>query len=290
VRFQGDSRDTLSPPTHYEYDGNDNLTTRTDANRRETIYTYSPYNELKTVTYPVSTNVEFFYDDAGNLTSYTQSPYSATYTYGALNRLETFRQAYPGFNKLITYSFDPFGNRKTMTDPQSEVATYEYDRLNRLDAIIHSLTGATRYTYDSANRPETKTLPNGVVTEYDFDPANRLLSLITKDPTEVVLSSFAYTHDKVGNRKTRTTPEGTTTYTYDDLYRLEAASLEGESFTYDPVGNRLTDAEGATYTHDNANRLESQNGITYNHDNNGNQISKTEDTVLLILFPKGSYE
>src|SRR3990167_3497894 len=146
-----------------------------------------------------------------------------------------------------------------MTDPEGIVTTYTYDRLNQLKSISHPTLGLTSYSYDNASRLESKTLPNGIVTSYTFDDANRLKSLVTKHPNQTVLNQFGYTFDKSGNRLTRTTPEGTTTYTYDDLYQLKTVSAEPESFTYDPVGNRLTDQTGATYTYDDANRLLSRN-------------------------------
>ena len=259
--------------TEYGYEGNDNLTRRLDPNGRETLYTYDAYNQLKGITYPVSAGGEFTYDDAGNLISARQGSYEASYSYDELNRMKTMTQQYPGFNKTISYSYDAFGNRKTMTEPGGAVATYSYDRLNRLRSISHSVTGSTTYDYDPANRLTSRTLPNGVVTSYTFDDANRLKSLVTKDPNQVVLSQFDYTFDKAGNRLTRSTLEGVTTYTYDDLYQLKSASPEGESFTYDPVGNRLTDETGASYTYDEANRLKSKNGTTYQYDNNGNLTS-----------------
>ncbi|OGX05564.1 MAG: hypothetical protein A3G87_00340 [Omnitrophica bacterium RIFCSPLOWO2_12_FULL_50_11] len=263
----------LTFATQYEYDANDNLTKRLDANAHETLYTYDSYDQLKTITYPVSGGVEFFYDDSGNLTSYGQGAYQASYTFDKLNRLETVTQQYPGFEKVISYTYDSFNNRKTMTDPEGIVTTYSYDRLNRLKSISHSTLGLTSYSYDNASRLESKTLPNGVVTEYSFDEADRLKSLVTKNPNQVILSQFDYTFDKSGNRLSRTTLEGTTSYTYDDLYQLKTVSPEAESFTYDPVGNRLTDQRGASYTYDEANRLLSRNGTTYPYDKNGNQTS-----------------
>jgi RHS repeat-associated protein len=68
-------------------------------------------------------------------------------------------------------------------------------------------------------------------------------------------------------------------YTYDPLYRLTAADYStGEFFhyTYDAVGNRLTQETGAgtnTYTYDIANRLTSTDGVPLTWDANGNLLS-----------------
>jgi len=77
----------------------------------------------------------------------------------------------------------------------------------------------------------------------------------------------------------------TITYTYDSLYRLINADYNsGEYFhyTYDDVGNRLTEEKKTTpagtpqvtdYTYDDANRMTSAGGVTYEWDNNGNLIN-----------------
>jgi YD repeat-containing protein len=68
-------------------------------------------------------------------------------------------------------------------------------------------------------------------------------------------------------------------YVYDSLYRLTAADYSsGEYFhyTYDPVGNRLTQqTQGGsdTYTYDAANRLTIVDGVPFIWDNNGNLLS-----------------
>ncbi|NIW99204.1 MAG: hypothetical protein GWN13_13345, partial [Phycisphaerae bacterium] len=59
----------------------------------------------------------------------------------------------------------------------------------------------------------------------------------------------------------------TINYSYDDLYRLTAASYtSGESYaySYDPVGNRLQqiiNGDTTTYLYDAANRLTSVDGV-----------------------------
>ena len=73
--------------------------------------------------------------------------------------------------------------------------------------------------------------------------------------------------------------EQTIDYTYDPLNRLTGAVYDdGSSFayTYDAVGNRLTDTVGDVtnrYVYDAANRLASVNGQAYTWDNNGNLLS-----------------
>jgi len=85
----------------------------------------------------------------------------------------------------------------------------------------------------------------------------------------------------------------TINYVYDPLYRLtEANYSDGLYFryTYDAVGNRLTEKKCAilpcgtpitnTYTYDIANRLTSVNGQTYTWDNNGNLLNDGTSTYV----------
>jgi RHS repeat-associated protein len=83
----------------------------------------------------------------------------------------------------------------------------------------------------------------------------------------------------------------TLTYTYDPLYRLTRADYStGEYFTYtyDAVGNRLTQTiclgtptcspVNSTYAYDESNRLISVNGTAYTWDNNGNLLNDGTNT------------
>jgi YD repeat-containing protein len=73
--------------------------------------------------------------------------------------------------------------------------------------------------------------------------------------------------------------ETTITYDYDPLYRLTAADYSTGAFyhyTYDSVGNRLTQETGlgtTNYVYDNANRLSSVNSVNYTWDDNGNLLN-----------------
>lgn len=65
-------------------------------------------------------------------------------------------------------------------------------------------------------------------------------------------TSYAYTYDAVGNRLTETKGETIDQYTYDEANRL--IGVNGQVFTYDPNGNLLTDGL-KIYAYNYANRL-----------------------------------
>jgi len=73
----------------------------------------------------------------------------------------------------------------------------------------------------------------------------------------------------------------TSNYAYDALYQLTQvtqAANTTESYTYDPVGNRLSSLTAATSSYNSANEMTSNSNATYTYDNNGNTTSKTDST------------
>ena len=149
--------------------------------------------------------------------------------------------------------------------------------------MTYGASAAVTYSYDNAGRLLTKTLPNGITTTYTYDDANRLTSLINRRSDASIISSFAYTHDNVGNRLTMTETSGTHNYNYDNIYRLLGAlhpAASNESYSYDRVGNRLSSAAEPSWNYDANNRLLSYDGVTYNHDNNGNRTARTTTSSL----------
>jgi len=185
------------------------------------------------------------------------------------------------------------GNRTKMITPEGKVISYKYDANNRLIEIVIA-SGAWQsqvfgFMYDSLGRRIKLTNPNGTYTTYAYDKNSRLTEFVHKDSKGSIINSFVYTHDKVGNRLSKTEIDKKTTYNYDALYRLTQAlptKLKGkdkefenkaESFTYDAVGNRLTGPRAKDYYSYNAgNQLISDRKHQYEYDNNGNLIGKME--------------
>ena len=74
--------------------------------------------------------------------------------------------------------------------------------------------------------------------------------------------------------------DGTHSYEYDALYRLTEVTYpdeETDTYTYDPVGNRLT-KDTDDYTYDAADELTDLEGMSYDYDDNGNQTARGDDT------------
>ena len=131
------------------------------------------------------------------------------------------------------------------------------------------------------------TRPNGVDTSYSYDNLSRLLSVLHNGGS--LPGSTGYTYDAAGNRTSKTAVQQaspnpvsvTSNYSYDNIYELTQAVVGGtlaESYSYDPVGNRLTSAGPTSYNYNTSNELTSTSSATYAYDNNGNTTSKTDST------------
>ena len=141
----------------------------------------------------------------------------------------------------------------------------------------------TAYSYDDAGQPSTVAYPNTVTGTYTIDRAGRVSSLAyTRSGS--ALAAFGYTFNGQGQRLTETSPDGTTTYTYDNLGRLSGTTYPdttpAETFGYDAAGNRTSrTSNGATttYTYNDANELAtaatSGSTATYSYDLDGNRTS-----------------
>lgn len=280
--------------TNYTYDGNGNMTQKTDAKSQTITYTYDKNNRLTLKTYPDSSTVTYTYDAKSNVLTLIDANTDTTNEYDDLSRLTKVTDKKYSPNKIIQYTYYEDGLRKSMTDPESNLIEYTYDKAKRLATVKRNSTTESTYEYNALGLRTKLTYGNNAYAEYEYNHSLRwLTALRNKKSTAEIISSFAYTHDNVGNRKTMTLANGDAiTYTYDEIYQLTSevrtgASAYNISWTYDEVGNRLTqikDGGLTTYTYNNANQLlnETTGGVVtnYEYDANGSQIKKTKGTDI----------
>lgn len=91
---------------------------------------------------------------------------------------------------------------------------------------------------------------------------------------------FHYTYDPVGNRLTEVTQAGTTNYAYDIANRL--TSVDGVTYAWDPRSNMLSDGV-STYSYDRANRLttvvQGANTYTFGYNGLGDRLRQTVNSA-----------
>jgi RHS repeat-associated protein len=241
-------------------------------------------NRLTQKTYPDSTSVEYVYDLVGKVLQVNDPTGTYGFAYDNMGRLigTTTQYSFLSSSFANAYTYDADSNRVTLTDPQGGVTSYAYDTLNRLSTLTpptaFSSTGFG-FTYDALSRRTQMTRPNGVTTNYTYDNLSRLLSVLHQVSASTI-DGAAYTYDSAGNRtaKTNELSAVTSNYTYDPLYELTQvtqATNTTESYSYDPVGNRLSSLGVSSYTNNSSNELTSTSAASYAYDANGNTTSKT---------------
>jgi RHS repeat-associated protein len=95
------------------------------------------------------------------------------------------------------------------------------------------------------------------------------------------------------NRTSMATLVGTHNYSYDKIYQLLQATHPNsatETYTYDPVHNRLSSTTHDDWTYDSNNRLISYDSMAFNYVANGNMISKTDTTSTEVTSYQYDYE
>ncbi|WP_345552423.1 RHS repeat-associated core domain-containing protein [Microbulbifer aestuariivivens] len=263
----------------YNYDANGNLVEVINPQQEMRGYSYDDANRLsklevfaqKDNTQPVKV-VDYHYNAKAQYTGYTQQPgadtanatadivhHGETYTYDALNRLESVRVDYYGegaqaaeiaFSKSYSYTYYGNGLKKTYTNPEGITYTYYYNRNNQLAAVHVPGEGQLAWTNFNWLAPQTLLLPGGNKITLTYDDFLRVKERILEDSAGNDKATALYEYDLESNIKGIDTEHGAYAFGYDDLYRLTAAdyplanAANDEEFGYDGVGNRTDYAAG----------------------------------------------
>ena len=283
--FAYDTRNFLTGETHpetgsitYGRDAIGNLTSKIDG-KGTTGYGYDPLNRLTSINYPgTADDTTVTYDNADNRATASSPAASTTFQYDQADRMTSQQITIGALTKTTGYGYDGSDNLITLTYPTGRVLTYTYDTANR---VISLASGATNYvttvSYHPSRAMTSVAFANGKSTSLTYDNRYRVSRILVTG-----LVDFTYGYDGANNVLSITdalTPSKNRGMTYDNVDRLMTASgLWGAmSFTYSPVGNRLTKTVGATtstYAYGANNRLTGVTGgeldATIAYDANGN--------------------
>jgi RHS repeat-associated protein len=235
-------------------------------------------------TYPDSTSVEYTYDLVSKVLQVNDPTGTYAFAYDNMGRLTGTTTQYSFVTGTYTnsYTYDANSNRTGFTAPDGSTNTYSYDTLNRLTTLANSWAGSFGFTYDALSRRTQMTRPNNVTTNYSYDNQSHLLSVLHQLAGSTI-DGATYTVDAAGNRTAKTDNRAnvTSNYGYDAIYELLQTTQGGstaESYTYDPVGNRLSSLGVSPYSINESNELTSTPSTSYTYDNNGNETSNTNST------------
>ncbi len=264
----------------YGYDAANNLTSKTDRKNQTIQYVYDALNRLTQKTYPDTTSVNYIYDLASKVQQVNDPTGTYGFSYDNMGRLTGTSTQYAFLTGTFTnaYSYDANSNRTGFTAPDGSTNTYSYDTLNRLSTLANSWAGSFGFSYDALSRRTQLTRPNNLATNYSYDSQSRLLSVLHQLSGSTI-DGAVYTVDAAGNRTSKADQLAglTSTYGYDAIYELTGVTQGAnttESYTYDPVGNRLSSLGVSAYSYNSSNELTSTPSASYTYDNNGNTLTK----------------
>jgi len=271
-----------------------NLISKTDRKNQSITYTYDQLNRLLQKSYPDSTAVNYTYDNDSRLTQVTDPSGTYQFTFDNMGRLTQAATQYTfltGRNFTTSYTYDAASNRTGFTDPENGSTTYAYDTLNRLQTLTPPTavsSGNFGFSYDALSRRTQMTRPNSISTNYSYDNLSRLLSVLHQSGS-TTLDGASYTVDNAGNRTAKTDQRASVTsnYTYDAIYELTQvtqATTTTESYSFDPVGNRLSSLGVSPYANNSSNELTSTPSTTYTYDNDGNLATKVNSAGTTQYF------
>ena len=265
----GDVIERISPDsgiTVYTYDADGNLTQKVDATGTVTNYSYDALDRVKTTTYPanVGENVTYIYDQAGHgagigrLTTLTDAAGTLARSYDERGNLLQEIRAGSGTTLTTAYAYDAASRVAGIMYPSGWIVSYLRDAMGRATSVIvkdpntgTAQTVVTNIGYKPFGPVSSLTFGNGIVEMRNFDNDYRLTSLTTNGSR--ALQSLNYGYDAADNVLSITdgvTPQYSQAFGYDALNRLDSATggYGSLAYTYDSVGNRLTQMQGVALT------------------------------------------
>lgn len=306
--------------TVYTYDDAGNRLSQTDARGVVVQYGYDALNRLVTVNYPgsPSENIAYTYDQpagshgVGRLTQITDQTGSTHYVYDHRGNQLSSSVTIQGHTYTTAYAYDLADNLIQTTYPSGRVVSNQLDGLGRVSAVNTRTNAgaadqavASNIAYLPFGPAQALQYGNGLEMSVGIDSDYRLSSLAVTGAVGAApaILGRTYTQNAVNNITAiadTVDTDRSQDFTYDQLNRLISAdgAYGLESYTYDPVGNRLSltvNNQGSdsteTYTYDTAsNRLlsvEVDGDLrTLSYDSAGNIVSDDRglDTGFDLIY------
>jgi RHS repeat-associated protein len=229
-------------------------------------------NDDETIAY------EYGYDPNGNMTTISDNSLGAAgadyeIAYSGLNqvaRVDELRAGEPTVSS--TFAYDPNGAIKTAEHPRS-YAEFQYDARNLLSSVSNGTSEdddsamVTTYTYTPKGEREHEEKGNDNTVDYTYYLDGALRSQVERRSNETLVSEHTITYEPNGNRAT----DASRTMNADNHADLLETTT---NYTYDPrdrVTQVVRTGDGAgteTFEYDANSNVINQNGRRFVYDRN----------------------
>jgi RHS repeat-associated protein len=295
--------------TYYDYGL---VNTRTDARGVITSYTYTGLHEPYQVSYTVGSTgvsnpgtVTFTYgtssssNNKGRLTQMSDGTGSASYTYDVMGRVTGISKVISSTTYNTSYSYNGADETTGITYPSTLAVGQSYDAIGRLSQITNNSSNALNsFSYNDASQPLGFSYGNGVTGTLTYNDHLQVSTLKYMNGGTTLLDlTYGYGTGNNGQIQGITDASGTaksTSYTYDELGRLSAASTGNLTsadtwalaWTYDRYGNRLSQAQtggtlsGVYQPSLSVSAATNQISSGYSYDANGNLTNDALNTYV----------
>ncbi|HUP81044.1 MAG TPA: RHS repeat-associated core domain-containing protein, partial [Pirellula sp.] len=279
----------------YSYDPVGNLKSMTDRNNRVRKFDNDALNRRTAEKWldPTGTSTRTFgyaFDAASQLSSTSDPASSYVYQYDEDGRQTSMSNVgTPGVPAVVfSYAYDAADNlarrRDSIGGVDRGLNSYAYDTLNRMTRVTQSGTGVTDkrvdMSYDAASQMTGLTRFADLIgtqlvasSKYNYDAAGRLTGLAHVH-SATSLATYTWTYDAANRITQATSPDGTSSYSYDTTNQLTATDhsfQNDEAYSYDLNGNRTNRG----YQADLNNRIRSDGTFNYAYDAEGNRTKRT---------------
>lgn len=239
---------------------------------------FSEYDELGRIkTKSGALSESFTYNNFNQVLTHTNNStggvsQTSSYVFNSLGWLKNESRVAGGVSLgSVSYGYDAFGRRTSLTWPDNFSVSYDY-KVNGIESeYLRKITESNgtllaSFDYYDNGRRKSLTRGNGVVTSYGYNDLDQLKNQSTDvggtSTADDIAETFTYTVS--GQLKNHSLTVINNNYVYiptvaaainyipDALNRI--ASLNGATFGYDGRGNLTSDNTGASYAY-NANNL-----------------------------------
>lgn len=230
----------------YSYDGDGNLTSRTDASGT-TRWDYDELNRESVRTLQNGAQTALAYTPGGEVDHYTDPTGKTDYTWDKAGRLDFLTDP---AGKKTDFDYDNNDKRTKTVYPGGTTQSFTIDKNGRPSAV-KTTSGTTTlidltYSYVSAGKDTTKirTRTDNVTgrrTSYTYDSQVRLSYALEADSAGVRTASWLYCWDKAGNLTSQdgsaSACPGSAVFNYNDASQLTSQTGSATPWSYDKTGN-----------------------------------------------------